>query len=554
MFSFTTLAICFCLAVGCLFVYWTVILPRYNPLRTIPGPPLHGIYNVAHMSMVTNPALSPRAHAQFVQEFGRNVHIRGPFPWDDRLLTLDPLAISHVLKNTSIYQKPWQTRAMISTMIGTGILFAEGDAHKRFRKLGTAAFTPQHIHVSKAVIFQKALNVRRRWLSLLKGGQEERRLDVCDWICRATFDVIGKTGFDYEFNAVDGSEDELYLAYNRMFEVGVTRHSVNLWGALILQFPFLSYIYTDERTRTIAACRATIERVAGGLLREKKRLIVDSTKENKLFHGKDLLTLMLQSNLSPDIPPAQRHSDEEILNNISTYLFAGTDTTGMGLTWTLLLLAMYPDVQTRLRNELLSICPSISLETLSAEDIQSLFDNSIANLQYLDNVIKESLRLIPPIHSTIRCATQVDIIPTSSPMKFNDGGRIIESRKDIKVLKGTAIHIPIEGLNLDKEYWGHDAWNFNPDRWDDLPETVTSLPSPYAGILSFSAGPRFCLGQKFAIAEMKIVLFILVSHFVFRTTGEKLNKSNVVLTKPYLSDMSEGAQLPLFVSVYDNKS
>lgn len=80
------------------------------------------------------------------------------------------------------------------------MLSAAGEAHKRFRRIATPAFSVQHLKASMPVIFQKGLTVRSLW----KQGIEEKkkmdavakgeRFDVCDWVYRATFDVFGVTG------------------------------------------------------------------------------------------------------------------------------------------------------------------------------------------------------------------------------------------------------------------------------------------------------------------------------------------------------------------------
>ena len=105
--------------------------------------------------------------------------------------------------------------------------------------------------------------------------------------------------------------------------------------------------------------------------------------------------------------------------------------------------------------------PSTPIEHLTQDEVQSLY-TTIADLPFLDNVIKETLRLIPPVHSSIRVAMQDDIVPTSSPLKRKDrnGNVILDDAKSILVPKGTFIHVPIEGFNLDKELWGESAWHF----------------------------------------------------------------------------------------------
>ncbi len=168
----------------------------------------------------------------------------------------------------------------------------------------------------------------------------------------------------------------------------------------------------------------------------------------------------MKSNQSVDIAPNQRISDEDILNNINTFMFAGSDTTSLSITWKLLLLALYPSIQSKLRNECLSVLPPTPLEAISKEEVESLY-TIISELPYLDNVVRECLRLIPPLHSSIRVATRDDEIPTSSPIKLRmPDGTVYEESRPVKISKGSFIHIPVEAFNMDKEVWGSDAWSF----------------------------------------------------------------------------------------------
>jgi cytochrome P450 len=169
----------------------------------------------------------------------------------------------------------------------------------------------------------------------------------------------------------------------------------------------------------------------------------------------------VKSNASVDLPPEQRISDEDILHNINTFMFAGSDTTSLALTWTLVLLAQHPAIQHRLRMELLAVRPVTPLAALTSEEMQSLHE-TLAGLPFLHNVVRESFRLIPPIHSSIRVATQDDDVPTSSPVyvRKRDGSGYEKRRQAVRVPKGSFVHISVEGLHLDKEFWGEDAWEF----------------------------------------------------------------------------------------------
>ncbi|CAL1713683.1 unnamed protein product [Somion occarium] len=458
------------------------------------------------------------------------------------------------MKNNAIYEKPWQARSLITSLIGCGMLAAEGPVHRRQRRVATPAFSIQNLRALEPLVFSKGIALKEKWLSTLNATEDPSRgakLDVCDWISRATFDVIGFAGFDYQFNAIENGDNELLRAYKDMFEIGISQQSGGWRSAFIVYVPYHDYLFPDQATRTIQRCREVIERVAGQLIQEKKRKIAEAEKKGSTYEGRDLLTLLLKSNQAVDLPPSQRISDEDILNNINTFMFAGSDTTSLSITWTLVLLAMHPDIQTKLRSECRAILPSTPLSDLTQEEIERLY-TIVADLPYLDKIARESLRLIPPLHSSIRVATKDDVIPTSSPLKRKmPDGSIKEVWELVTVPKGSFVHVAVEAFNMDKEIWGDNAWSFVPDRWDNLPDAVSTLPGIYSNLMTFSAGPRSCIGMRFSIIEMKSFLFILLSNFVFAPTEDKIGKANVVLTRPYVvGKHKEGSQCPLLVTPY----
>ncbi|KAF5370085.1 hypothetical protein D9758_001087 [Tetrapyrgos nigripes] len=529
-------------------VYYLSVIPRLNPLRHLNGPPVRSLF-VNHLQLVLDPRSSPAAYEKLTKLYGRTMRIRG---WDDRLLTLDPVSLSHVLKNTAVYQKPWQSRRLITSLIGCGMLSAEGQMHKRQRRVATPAFSIQNLRALIPLVFQKGNELKDRWMIIIKkeqklGTENEHVLDVCHWISRATFDVIGLAGFDYSFNAIQDETNELFSAYKDMFEIAISQGSL-LRTLLSIYLPSLNQLFPDRTALTVKRCQGVIQRVAGNLIQEKKWKIAEGEKSGTDYAGRDLLTLLLKSNNATDLTPEQRINDEDILNNINTFMFAGSDTSSLTVTWTLYLLAQHPEIQSRLRAELYSVIsaslPNVS--DLTDEEMQTLFAD-IDGLPFLHNVVRESLRLIPPVHSSLRVATKDDHVPTMYPVQWSSGS----TSKTVHVPKGSFIHVSIEAFNLDKEVWGGDAWIFNPDRWDNLPEKVSEQPGLFSNLLTFSAGPRSCIGLRFSIIEIKTFIFFLVTNFVFQETGDKIIKSNVVLTRPYISGKySSGSQLPLKVAPY----
>jgi cytochrome P450 len=138
--------------------------------------------------------------------------------------------------------------------------------------------------------------------------------------------------------------------------------------------------------------------------------------------------------LQPISPPEQSISEEEIRHNINTFMFVGSDTTSLALTWTLLLLAKHHSIQDQLRAEL---CGLPRPGTIS-DDAILLHYQEIAAAPLLDKVCRETLRVMPLMHSFLRVATQDDVLPDS---KGSEG---------FCIRKGTIVYVPIEGMNLDR--------------------------------------------------------------------------------------------------------
>lgn len=112
----------------------------------------------------------------------------------------------------------------------------------------------------------------------------------------------------------------------------------------------------------------------------------------------------------------------------------------------------------------------------------------------LTMVIHESLRLYPPVPMVSREALQ--------DLQFGD----------IHVPKGVNIWTMLVTLQQDPEIWGPDAFVFNPQRFANGVSGSCKLPHVY---MPFGVGPRVCLGQNFAMAELKILLAVLLSNFSF---------------------------------------
>jgi cytochrome P450 len=99
----------------------------------------------------------------------------------------------------------------------------------------------------------------------------------------------------------------------------------------------------------------------------------------------------------------------------------------------------------------------------------------------------------------------------------------------VKVPKGTLVIIAITAINFDESMWGPDVDEFNPDRWDKLPDTVTNY-----SYMTFLQGPRNCIGRRFAETEMRLLLVSLIQNFKFDEVvkGRVVERQGMITTRP----------------------
>ncbi|KZP28257.1 cytochrome P450 [Athelia psychrophila] len=453
-----------------------------------------------------------------------------------RLFTLDPRALAHILQHDAIYEKPEPVRWALSRTLGQGVLFVEGEQHKVQRRIMNPAFGPVQVRELTEIFMEKACQLRDIWSGEITKNAPPApapptaRIEVMGYLSRATLDIIGKAGFNYEFNALHpiSKDNELSGAFARLFKAA---GSNKVLGFLQAWFPIFRAIPTSQG-RAIADARDTMSRIGTKLLDDAHAAAAAGDVGDG---GRDLLSLLVKANTDPALPADQRMADSDVLAQVPTFLVAGHETTSTATTWALFALTQSPDVQALLRDELLAadLGDSPSMDDLNA-------------LPYLDRVVREVLRLHSPIPRTVRVAKATDEIPCATAWVDKKG----VERHTIRVTKGDSIAIPIRALNRSTAVWGEDALEFKPERWEKVPEGATHVPGIWGHQLSFLAGPRACIGYRFSLVEIKALLYTLVRAFEFElaVAPEDVVSRSTAVQRPYVrTEMEKGMQLPLIV-------
>ncbi|XP_062531082.1 cytochrome P450 4C1 [Bombyx mori] len=213
------------------------------------------------------------------------------------------------------------------------------------------------------------------------------------------------------------------------------------------------------------------------------KIEVDTQYDLGLYKRKTFLDLLIT--FSGD---EKGYTNVELREEMLTLTVAGTDTSAVAIGFTLELLAKYPKIQDKVYQELYEIFDG-SERALVKEDLEKM--------EYLDRVVKESLRLFPPVPFIIRKVLEDTRLPS---------GNVLPA--------GSGIMVSIWGIHRDPKYWGPEAEHFDPDRF--LPERF-NLEHPCC-YMPFSSGPRNCLGYQYAMISIKTSLSAILRRY--KVVGE----------------------------------
>ncbi|KAI3625727.1 hypothetical protein CBS9595_001088 [Malassezia furfur] len=475
--------------------------------------------------------------------YGDVVRIWGTFG-EPRLVLTDPVAIDYVLrKRAYAYPKVRIVRRMLGKVMGYGLLAVEGDVHRRQKRAIQPGFSTRSIR-KLTPLFQRYAHGLRVQLAR-QVAEKGALVDLYRFVACAALDAIGSAGFNVEFNTLAQTEIQtdgqvhvghpLIVAFEHTLEIATGNTMArNLFDAVTMVFPWLERLPIGVESGRFRKAADVLFEVASELVQEAKDAVLGPA--SSLYRTRsdadrpDLLAALLRANANTNRRDGEKHSvldktelsDDELAAQLSTFIFAGHETTATQTTWLLWALAQNPDAQDRLRAELRAARRAHQLDEQSeygaCDERRDLTMDELEALPYLDACVRESLRLHGAIHTTSRMATERDVVPCA------DGRRIL-------VDKDTVIMIPLAAISQDPELWGADAHCFRPERWfEEMPGK--EVYSAYGGI-SFLLGAHACIGRQFAVAEMKSFVSVLVNALRFVSDGRRTIVKRWIVSRPY---------------------
>ncbi|KAJ7159473.1 cytochrome P450 [Mycena filopes] len=533
----------------------SIIRDLRSPLKKLVGPKSSSFVWGSVKDLQANPHITRKWRAVF----GATFQFKSLFNTRE-LYTVDVLALDHILKNNSIYQKRGLTTSADIRLSGEGLLGVEGEAHLRQflgqRRIMNPAFGTAQIRSLTEIFLEKSVELRDIWASQIgdgSGTSSAARIDVLEWLSKMTLDVIGQAGFDYQFDTMHKS-NAVHEAFHNLFHFpGLSRQvrAIQPSIPLLRHMPprMLQFLTGTSDKNSFSDGRRTLFTLGRQLLVDGKAAITAAGGPKAVSAARDLFSLILRANMASDVPEDHRMSDNEVIGCESNSNLHACGTRNHQVRSSLLstaiawaLQALSTDhgqrAQTRLREELLSL----PTDTPTLDELNSL--------PYLDAVVRETLRVHAPVAHVTRVAAVDDVLPLATPC-FDAQLRALTS---LHIPKGLNVRIPIGDLNTDPAIWGADAGEFKPERWEKtLPKAAESIPGVWGNMLTFLGGPHNCIGFRFSLAEQKAILFVLIRAFTFSAVVREEDfrlSDNGLQTIYIVGEEEKGSQMPLIVGLY----
>ncbi|XP_053662639.1 cytochrome P450 4d1-like [Anopheles marshallii] len=402
------------------------------------------------------------------RQYGKDICLVGAF--NDMELDIssshnvEKLLLSKTTKKSYQYDfiEPW---------LGTGLLLSFGEKWFQRRKIITPSF---HFKILDQFmdVFNKEADIL---ITKLERHVNQKEFDIYDYITLYALDSICATSMGVHINAQEDPNNDYAKGVKTVSEYVFRRIF-----SVLRQFPalFVLYSYARDQGRVIKRLHdftnSVIETRRKQLSQENKALQEDDYTKHRDTFLDQLLKVKI------DGKPL---STADIREEVDTFMFEGHDTTTSGISFTVLELAKHQDIQQKLYEE---------IDTVLGKDAGSVFltNSLLQELKYLDMVIKESLRLVPPVPFIGRKLLE--------DMEMN--GTVLPA--------GTTVSLNIFCLHRNPKVFP-DPEKFIPERFSDENE-IKRGPYDY---IPFSAGSRNCIGQKYALLEMKVTIVKLLASY-----------------------------------------
>ncbi|XP_057680091.1 cytochrome P450 3A40-like isoform X2 [Corythoichthys intestinalis] len=376
--------------------------------------------------------------------------------------------------------------------LNDAVSIVEDEDWKRIRSVLSPSFTSGRLKEMYSIMLQHSSNL----LKSLQGKVDaDEVINVKDVFGPYSMDVVASTAFSVDIDSINRPADPFVANIQKMTKFNF----LNPLIVLVVLFPFLRPLIEKMEISLFPADVLTF-------FYNFLKTIKSDRKKNNCKSRVDFMQLMVDSQISEsskeNMNDQKGLTDHEILSQAMIFIFAGYETSSSSMCFFAYNLATNPHIQKALQEEIDETFPN---------KVRPNYDD-LMQMEYLDMVMNESARLYPIATRLERVAkTSVEVCGVTIP-------------------KNSVVMVPIYALHRDPSLWPEPE-SFKPERFGK--ENKDNI-DPYA-FLPFGAGPRNCIGMRFALLMMKLALVEILQHYSFVTCKETeipLELSNEGFTSP----------------------
>ncbi|OWF42681.1 cytochrome P450 4F8-like [Mizuhopecten yessoensis] len=369
--------------------------------------------------------------------------------------------------------------------LGDGLLLSEGAKWERNRRLLTPAF---HFDILKSYV--KTYNEVADILinKLLNASKSGKSIEIYELVGLATLDTMLRCSLSYDGNIQQKGDSHPYVrAVRRLTQLCLER-TLKPW--LFMDWMFILSPQGREFRRLINHVHAFADDI---IERRRSNMSTSNTNTRKRLDFLDILLVSRDENGSG-------LSDRDIRAEVDTFLFEGHDTTASAVTWALYCCAKYPEEQEKIYQEL----------TFLTDNNDYMGWDSIKGIDYLNLFIKETMRMYSPVPMIGRRLTKPVLVD------------------NVLFPKDSVIEINISAMHHHPDVFP-DHMEFRTDRFLDA---NVGDNDPFS-FVPFSAGPRNCIGQNFAMNEQRVLIARVIRRFKIKLDPQHETKIfPEVVTRP----------------------
>ncbi|XP_068899038.1 cytochrome P450 4c3-like [Tenebrio molitor] len=453
-------------------------------LQQLPGPPVTNLL-LGNIGVLYD---TPENIFKVVRRWGRDYYpiYKNWIAYTGAANVMDPRDFEIVLSNMKHIEKG-MTYGMMHRWLGTGLLTSTGDKWQTRRKILTNSF---HFNILQEFIkvFKEETDAL---VEVLTKECHEPYVSLNDRISAFTLNTIGETAMG---TRIGDSVNE--REYKRAI------HEIGLIYLYKVVRPWLTnnllYFFDRQNWRERKLVK-TLHRFTTDVIQKHEKNFQPVRLDSDFSYSKRKRLAMLDLLLTAKKEDGSI-DDEGIREEVDTFMFEGHDTTSIAICYALMLLACHRDIQDSIVAEIQQVMP----------DSTPIDYRTLQELKYMERCIKEVLRLYPSV-----------------PFIGRFLGEDVTMHSGHHLKAGTVVHLHIYDLHHNPAIYP-DPEKFDPDRF--LPENCQNRHN--FAYLPFSAGPRNCIGQKFAFLELKTVLVGILSQFILEpvdTPQDIVLMTNLVL-------------------------